>query len=622
MPGATLVVADDRHVARSLARVLARLARDGDRPVVLTGDPLLAFELRRNGQPARLTVDDIDPRCCLEHDRVALDSIRRAFGDDTPAWLSRLSLTYGSCLEYTLIPTFMRAVRHIAAVERALAGEVTTVVTVGTGDLTDAAVLVARAARVPLRRVDGVWWHRARLALKRVHAGRATRWVSTDLRALFLEPAFLLLMMVRGMWRRNNGGGSARALLVTGDRFTRVIIERWPHTVVLAGATQPGRALFRPGSRPVAIESAGRPGDAVRLLRDVLEGMQAARALRRDAGAAARLRFGTVTLWPLVRRNLMLHLIVWPPLLRHLVRLVDRVAAQMRVDHALVSQDVTAYNKTLVAAARAHVIPSVGLQHGMLAEYNGHSHVLVDTYAAWGPASERWFRTHGDPQRARFVSTGHLGFDRLAERRRSRTAGGADARTAPRPFTVVVCTGFLAEYSVGATDMDNLLLLEGVCAWAADRGDVRVVHKLHPGEEPAHYAAAARAFGWADSATTRVRDTPLYDLLEQSDVLVAYYSTTVLEAVALGTPAIVLDAITRRYLVPLDASPDIAVAFSVDELHAALDRVRRGAAVKETPDKDDAWRGEFLEQYLGPLDGSAVDRVVELVSPAPQRVHS
>jgi len=617
MPGATLVVADDRHVARSLARVLARLAGDGECPMVLTGDPLLVLELRRNGQPARLTVDDLDPQSCLEHDRVALDAIRRAFGDDTPAWLSRLNLTYGSCLEYTLIPRFMRAVRHVAAVERALAGQVTSIVTVGTGDLTDAAVLVARAARVPLRRVDGAWWQRTRLALTRVHAGRATRWVSTDLRALVLEPAFLLLMMVRGMWRRNHGG-RARSLIVTGDRFTRAIIERCPHTIVLAGATQPGRALFRPGSRVVAIETAGRPGDGVRLLRDLLEGMRAARALRRDAGAAARLRFGTVTLWPLVRRNLMLHLIVWPPLLRHLVRLVDRVAARMQVDHALVSQDVTAYNKTLVAAARAQVIPSVGLQHGMLAEYNGHSHLLVDTFAAWGPASERWFRTHGDPQRARFAFTGHVGFDRLAERLRGRTAGGAGASAAPRPFTVIVCTGFLAEYSVGATDMDNLLLLEGVRAWAADRGDVCVVHKLHPGEEPAHYAAAARAFGWADRAPAQVRDTPLYDLLEQSDVLVAYYSTTVLEAVALGTPAIVLDAITRRHLVPLEVSPDIAVAFSVDELHAALDRVRLGAAVK---DGGDAPRREFLDQYLGPLDGSALDRVVALVSPAPQPVH-
>ena len=138
-----------------------------------------------------------------------------------------------------------------------------------------------------------------------------------------------------------------------------------------------------------------------------------------------------------------------------------------------------------------------------------------------------------------------------------------------------------------------------------------MIHKMHPGEEVEYYARAARALGWEPLLLETIREPILYDVLERSDVLVAEYSTTVLESVALGTPAIVLDAIVRCRLLPLDDIAGIQIAFSIDDLHAQLSAHLAGAA--GTADRNDP----VLARYIGQLDGGAAARIAALISASP-----
>src|SRR4029077_8319084 len=100
--------------------------------------------------------------------------------------------------------------------------------------------------------------------------------------------------------------------------------------------------------------------------------------------------------------------------------------------------------------------------------------------------------------------------------------------------------GFVSDFSVAATDYENLSMLDDVLAWAAPHPGTRVIHKMHPGEEARHYELAARLLGWDAQTLTRVATPTLYDELQRSDVMVAAYSTTILESAALGSPAIVM----------------------------------------------------------------------------------
>src|SRR5262249_9674927 len=155
------------------------------------------------------------------------------------------------------------------------------------GALVAAARLVSRHRGMRTSSIAGDLVRRAIHAVKRLMAGRATKWVNSDFRALVLEPGFIWLLFLAGFWRRLFAtaphAGDA-PLIVIGDRFTADVVERLrgARPIVLAGATQPGRTMFgSSGLQP--IESFTEPRDLVRWLRSVLHALADTIALWRHA---------------------------------------------------------------------------------------------------------------------------------------------------------------------------------------------------------------------------------------------------------------------------------------------------------------------------------------------------
>jgi hypothetical protein len=630
-----LLVVEDRYAERDLRLSLASARARGEQATVLTGDALLAMRLRREGVNARLTIhrlstdalDDRDPQAMAERDRIALDGVAAAFGDYAEAGGRDL----GPYLQYTLIPIFIRAIRNVTAVDDVIA-DVSRVVLIGGGPLIDAARLVAARRGVATEVVGGDVFQRASQSIARLKAGRATKWVNTEFRALILEPGFMWLLFFKGLWRRLLGRSvpesRRRAIIVVGDRFTADVIERLrgeSRPIVLAGATQPGRALFetpalRAGLTP--IEDFTRFSDPLRWTGAKVEAIGQALKLSGDSRHARQFTVNGIPYWPLVGRTVWLHVIMWIPTLRHLQTLTARAAHAHPDAQVLTSSDVTAYNRVLIDTARAFGAIAIGIQHGITGEPNGHSLVHVDELAVWGAATEPWYAKHGlelgRRQTARFPITGNPRFDALASRppALSRQPLALPSAGSPAIFTVTVCTGFMSDFSTGASEYENLQMLDSVLAWAKTRDHVRVIHKMHPGEEIAYYAGAASALGWDSQTLTTIREPILYDVLEKSDVLVAAYSTTVLESIVLGTPAIVVDAIVQRRLLPLDRVPGITIAYTIEELHRQLDARQASPAMNRSALRSSA----ALREYISELDGHATERVAALLEQERERI--
>src|SRR5206468_1722670 len=114
-------------------------------------------------------------------------------------------------------------------------------------------------------------------------------------------------------------------------------------TVIVAGATQPGRALFRDDARAVPIERWAEPADAGRGLTAI--GSAVVRACSRVDKPAKREPFvaAGISFWPLVARFVHLHVVVWIPLLRYVQTLVRRVAQTSPDAVLLTSADATEY---------------------------------------------------------------------------------------------------------------------------------------------------------------------------------------------------------------------------------------------------------------------------------------
>jgi CDP-glycerol glycerophosphotransferase (TagB/SpsB family) len=172
----------------------------------------------------------------------------------------------------------------------------------------------------------------------------------------------------------------------------------------------------------------------------------------------------------------------------------------------------------------------------------------------------------------------------------------------------------MSDFSTGSSDYQNLAMLDTVIVWARSQPGIRVIHKMHPGEELEYYAAAGRALAWDPLTLTTIREPILYDVLERSDLLVTAYSSTVLEGLVLGTPAIVFDGMVQRKLLhdgptPLNRVPGVTIVYSTAELREQLDARRSAppldrAALRASPE---------LRDYLSGLDGQATARVAALL---------
>jgi hypothetical protein len=644
-----LIVVEDRQAEAALRIAIGSARARGAPFVVLTADALLMMQLARDGIDARLTLhaftgttdasraDAGGPAAAVdEGDRAALDGAAAAAG----AYARFDGTDFAPYFEYTLIPSFVRAVRNVTAVQRVAASVAAErLLLVGGGALVQAAQLVAARRAIPVERAAGDVVTRALHAIARVRAGRATRWVNTEFRALVLEPGFLAVLYLKGLWRRVVGppvpAVQPDAIIVVGDRFTADVIARLrgdARQIVLAGATQPGRALFDATASLVPIETLAHGRIVLRTLATLVDATPRAAALAADDAHGRAFVVGDVGYWPLVRRTSALHVMIWSPLLRHLEQLAAAAAQAAPRGRVLTPNDVTEYNRFLVDTARRVGVASVGIQHGITAEPNGHSVARVDTLATWGEQAEEWYRAEGRKrgceQTARFVVTGNPRYDTLASSGlqtpppRSLAGPASDgagssqpeAAGAEPPFSVCICTGFVTDFSMGSSDYENLLMIDTVLAWARAHRGVRVVHKIHPGEELAFYAQAARALAWDPQTLTTIAEPILHEVLRRSHVLVSAYSSTVLESLALGTPVVIFDAITQRRLVhtPLHSVadvPGVRIAFSSAEVGGLLDAIRTGPA----PDRDRLRSSIELRAFISNLDGEAAARVAALV---------
>src|SRR5712692_5602429 len=117
-----LVVVEDRHAESALRQALAAARAHGTDVVVLTADALLAMRLEREGVVARRTIHGMEDPATHKpdgnpvlktRDGVALEGATGAFG----TYATFDGTDFGPYLQYTLIPSFIRAVRNVTAVQ-------------------------------------------------------------------------------------------------------------------------------------------------------------------------------------------------------------------------------------------------------------------------------------------------------------------------------------------------------------------------------------------------------------------------------------------------------------------------------------------------------------------------
>ena len=255
--------------------------------------------------------------------------------------------------------------------------------------------------------------------------------------------------------------------------------------------------------------------------------------------------------------------------------------------------------QAFVRFARGKGVPVTVIQHGILAGTFSYRQTLADRVAAWGPTDAEWFRSHLDGS-PRVEPTGCPRYDglvRVPPAPAGRSGGG----------TVLFASQPLVVDRAMRSAWDRHEALEMAIEATVDIVGLRLRVKWHPAEENAALPPSAERLG---ARVESMHGGNTFELVRQSDVVLAMSSTVALEAMFLGRPVVFLGpADSESPFRPPEDGGGLR-AHNPEELRAHL-----GALLEDQVARAHVLAGQqaYLARHYAPLDGRAAERVADLL---------
>ena len=282
------------------------------------------------------------------------------------------------------------------------------------------------------------------------------------------------------------------------------------------------------------------------------------------------------------------------PLLEEWVRLGRK--SGVGVDVVVSTQDVTPPARAFLLGLKGAGGRILTLEHGISGAYAGQVHSVADVLGAWGRPQAEYHRQFGPAG----LKVEPLGWPRLEVAYSERDAG------APSVWDLLFFSQPSAGLSSGDWPEDNIRALAIVDSFAGAHPERRVAVKLHP---------ASAAYGWHNPVVAHAKlvQGDSLSLIRQSRVVAASFSTTGIEAMALGRPHVQIGR--QGYLGPVEFISGSGAALSAGdgaEFEVAVESLLRDpAAYSRHRDAGLSYAREFVLDLDRP--GSAVARLVALV---------
>ncbi len=360
----------------------------------------------------------------------------------------------------------------------------------------------------------------------------------------------------------------------------------------------------------VAIRRYFSPGLCLRLTREFIRASTLFREFRRTPGIERALSHRGVPLGPEAMapfRDTFLRQFPWT--MRSFLE-VETVLRLEKPDVLVLYAESSGLGRAAVAAARAHGIPSVAVQHGiMYPQYYSHEHApdelerdpvpIANRTAVFGELAKELLVQRGSYPEERIVVTGSPKFDALVD-----AASGYDPAATRRALAVPEGARFL----VLATRWSAVCpVFEELVRAIESLPRVFLFVKPHQAESPTPYEEVALRL-----AAERTRILPaeknLLELLFASDGLITVDSFASSEALVLGRPVLVLN-------LPGNLGPlvDRGVALGVRRGESIAKALETLLFDSETAHSLETKRRAYIREFAFGADGRSTERIVECI---------
>jgi glycosyltransferase involved in cell wall biosynthesis len=227
--------------------------------------------------------------------------------------------------------------------------------------------------------------------------------------------------------------------------------------------------------------------------------------------------------------------------------------AAKEVDLVILHNDVMEFSKLAVAAARFCGAKTLVLLHGVPAHPIGFIPLTADRIAVFSDSDVTWFGRHGVPRSSLTVTGPTRWKGAPAVSQELREQARADLGLSPQERVIVIAhqhgnkTNMFANVHWPASAWQDVIKTTLDAAEAM--GGATVVVKLHPGTKDEAMIAK-----WLDkhrseysAAKSRLlRQESMSQVLLSADIVIAAWSTTVIEAAMAGIPVLLADFTGRK----------------------------------------------------------------------------
>lgn len=272
--------------------------------------------------------------------------------------------------------------------------------------------------------------------------------------------------------------------------------------------------------------------------------------------------------------------------------------ARSRPDLVLMMDEKSLLSRLVPGACALNAVPTLDLQHGMLASDASMNYVEFTKFAVFGQATLEVLVDRGVRPESVEV-TGCPRFDALAASRRAPRDEVLARFGLDRDLPLVLAATQPMKYTITSAAKRAFI---GALVSATEGGSFQLLVKKHPYEKD----------GIVEDLTASAKhvavtaDGPLADLVAASHVVTTIHSTVALEALILGRPVVVFQPEGMLSTLPYCTEEAAEVAADGEALAGAL-----AAVIGPERQAAQAKRQAFLARHIR-LDGHAADRIAAL----------
>lgn len=340
-------------------------------------------------------------------------------------------------------------------------------------------------------------------------------------------------------------------------------------------------------------------------------------ALSMSCDFKALFTYYDIPIWHLVQKKISEYFIYSFPRMISNIYFLEEFFQKKNIKCVILRNDHKEFEKTLIYAARRFQIPSLVLQHGILAETNGHHVLLADWFLAWGKASQEWYQKMGNLDQ-KVIVTGNLRFDHFPKWKplMSKEIFYHKFKLNLEKKIILFVTQQINKFSSFWTEdlfhMKAEIILKTLSRFSSENfGHCQLVIKVDPYESISPYHDLIRKNTSLDVDSTALKDVDLYTLLFFSDMVITLDSTVALEAMFFDKPVIVFNLTQRPDRVPYAAKRAALGVYKKEDLSFAIEKILYD---EESKRQMTMGQKEFIEQYAYRLDGNSIDRVFSFLN--------